>query len=235
MTSPTTNQNNVQEQIPPCPLNTIIPLSTLSRRGHSFEGTSPLWSPLPSKAIKLCFSISPQILSLCFYLALVSRDCVSVILSGSQICRLISSGPIVWPQLPTFQIYFTLILCMLFDSTYISMYISHFPTPGNSAPISTCSSTIHFYSIHWELWTMIPVVKKKKSLWEFLLWLSGLIIQLLSLWGCGFNPWPHSVSQGSGIAVSCSIGHKRGSDPVLPCLLHRPTTAAPIWLLVQVL
>ena len=25
----------------------------------------------------------------------------------------------------------------------------------------------------------------------------------LSLWGCGFNPWPHSVGWGSSIATSC--------------------------------
>ena len=27
-----------------------------------------------------------------------------------------------------------------------------------------------------------------------------------------FDPWPHSAGQGSGIAVSCGVGHRRGSD-----------------------
>ena len=34
--------------------------------GHSFEGVSPLWPPLPGKAIKLLFSTSPKTLSLKF-------------------------------------------------------------------------------------------------------------------------------------------------------------------------
>ena len=29
---------------------------------------------------------------------------------------------------------------------------------------------------------------------------------MLSLWGCGFDPWPRSVGCGSGIATSCGIG-----------------------------
>ena len=33
---------------------------------HSFEGTNPLWPPLPGKAIKLFFSTSPKSLSLRF-------------------------------------------------------------------------------------------------------------------------------------------------------------------------
>ena len=34
-------------------------------------------------------------------------------------------------------------------------------------------------------------------------------------WGCRFNPWPRSVGQGSGIVVSCGVGHRCGLDPVL--------------------
>ena len=30
-----------------------------------------------------------------------------------------------------------------------------------------------------------------------------------------FNPWPHSVGRGSGVAVSYGVGHRRSSDPVL--------------------
>ena len=44
---------------------------------QSFEGISPLWPPLPGKAIKLLFSTSPKTLSLHFYLAPVNRGRVS--------------------------------------------------------------------------------------------------------------------------------------------------------------
>ena len=36
------------------------------------------------------------------------------------------------------------------------------------------------------------------------------------LWGCWLNPWPLAVSQGSGIAPSCGVVHRCGSNPVLP-------------------
>ena len=32
----------------------------------------------------------------------------------------------------------------------------------------------------------------------------------------------------SGIAMSCGMGHRRGSDPVLLWLWHRPTAAVPV-------
>ena len=37
-------------------------------------------------------------------------------------------------------------------------------------------------------------------------------IRLVSM-GCGFDPWPCSVGQGSGIAMNCGIGHRHGLDP----------------------
>ena len=40
---------------------------------HSSEGNCPLWPPLPGKAIKLLFFISPKTLSLSFYPAPVNR------------------------------------------------------------------------------------------------------------------------------------------------------------------
>ena len=40
------------------------PHYTLQVGTHSFEGISPLWPPLPGKAIKLFFSTSPKTLSL---------------------------------------------------------------------------------------------------------------------------------------------------------------------------
>ena len=30
----------------------------------------------------------------------------------------------------------------------------------------------------------------------------------------------------SGVAVNCGVGHRRGSDPALPCLWCRPAAAA---------
>ena len=30
-----------------------------------------------------------------------------------------------------------------------------------------------------------------------------------------FNPWPHSVGRGSGVAMSRGVGHRCGSDPKL--------------------
>ena len=32
---------------------------------------------------------------------------------------------------------------------------------------------------------------------------------------CGFDPWPHSVGWGSGVAVSSGVGHRCGLDAVL--------------------
>ena len=53
------------------------------------------------------------------------------------------------------------------------------------------------------------------------------------LWGCGFDPWPHSVGYGSGIATSYSIGHRCGSDLALLWFQCRPVGAAPIWPLAR--
>ena len=47
-------------------------------------------------------------------------------------------------------------------------------------------------------------------------------------WGCGFNPWPHSVGWGSGVAVSCGVGRRRGSNTELLWLWRRPVATAPI-------
>ena len=42
------------------------------------------------------------------------------------------------------------------------------------------------------------------------------------------DPWPHSAGQGSGVAVSCRVGHRHGSDLALLWLWHRTAAAAPI-------
>ena len=33
----------------------------------------------------------------------------------------------------------------------------------------------------------------------------------------GFGPWPCSVGWGSGVAVSCGVGHRCSSDPAVGC------------------
>ena len=50
--------------------------------------------------------------------------------------------------------------------------------------------------------TGIPVLPQQKQ------------IRLMSM-RYGFDPWPLSMGQGSGIAMSCGIGGRRGLDPVL--------------------
>ena len=41
-----------------------------------------------------------------------------------------------------------------------------------------------------------------------------------------FDPWPRSVGQGSGIAVNCGVGCRRGSDPMLLWLWCRSEASA---------
>ena len=43
-----------------------------------------------------------------------------------------------------------------------------------------------------------------------------------------FDPWACSVGQGSGVAVSCGIGRRQGSDLALLWLWHSPAAAASI-------
>ena len=43
-----------------------------------------------------------------------------------------------------------------------------------------------------------------------------------------FHPWPHSAGQGSRVALSCGVGHRWGSDPMLLWLWPRPAGATPI-------
>ena len=45
---------------------------------------------------------------------------------------------------------------------------------------------------------------------------------------CRFGPWPRSVGLGSGVAMSCGVGHRRGLDPALLWLWHRLAATAPI-------
>ena len=43
-----------------------------------------------------------------------------------------------------------------------------------------------------------------------------------------FYPWPCSVGWGSGIAVSCGVGRKLGSNPTLLWMWLWPAATAPI-------
>ena len=47
-----------------------------------------------------------------------------------------------------------------------------------------------------------------------------------------FNPWPHSVGWGSGVAMSCGVCCRQGSDPTLLWLWYRQAAAVPIQPLV---
>ena len=50
--------------------------------------------------------------------------------------------------------------------------------------------------------------------------------------GCGFDPWPRSVGQGSGVAMSGGVGHRGSSNPTWLGLGCRLAAAVPIRLLV---
>ena len=41
-----------------------------------------------------------------------------------------------------------------------------------------------------------------------------------------FNPWPHSVGWGSGVAMSCGVGRRLGLDSALLWLWHGPVAIA---------
>ena len=43
-----------------------------------------------------------------------------------------------------------------------------------------------------------------------------------------FDPWPHSVGQGFGIAMSYGVGLRCSSDPVLLWLWYRPAAVSPV-------
>ena len=47
-------------------------------------------------------------------------------------------------------------------------------------------------------------------------------------WGYGFDSWPFSVGLGSGIAMSCGVGHSCGSHSMFLWLWQRSAAAAPI-------
>ena len=44
--------------------------------------------------------------------------------------------------------------------------------------------------------------------------------------GTGVDPWPCSAGKGSGIAVSCGVGRRCGSNPALLWLWRRLAAAA---------
>ena len=75
----------------------------------------------------------------------------------------------------------------------------------------------------------VKVTERMKNKLRRMIW-SSIVAQcvkdLMSLWRCGFNPWPHLVCQGSGIATSSSECHRGSSDVALLWLYHRLAAAA---------
>ena len=61
----------------------------------------------------------------------------------------------------------------------------------------------------------VPIVTEQKGIW-------------LVPWGCSFNPWPWSMGQGSGVAMSWGVGHRWCLDPVLLWLWCRLASISPI-------
>ena len=61
---------------------------------------------------------------------------------------------------------------------------------------------------------------------KFPFWLSSNELQYP--WGCRFDPWPPSLSLGSGVAMSCRVDHRRGSDPTFLWRWYGLAAVAPI-------
>ena len=59
------------------------------------------------------------------------------------------------------------------------------------------------------------------------MWLSGNESDWYP-WGCGVGSWPRLVGQGSGVAMSCGVSRRCGSDLALLWLWCRLVVTAPI-------
>ena len=46
--------------------------------------------------------------------------------------------------------------------------------------------------------------------------------------GCRFDPWPHSVGEAFGVAVSCGLDHRCNADPLFLWLWCSLAAVAPI-------
>ena len=84
-------------------------------------------------------------------------------------------------------------------------------TKSSQKLISLQSDMIYLYS---KFISSLADSTQEYNLMEFPSWRSGNKSDW-EPWGCGFDPWPHSAGQGSGIAVNCSVGRRRGSDLAL--------------------
>ena len=89
-------------------------------------------------------------------------------------------------------------------------------------PLAKSTDESHYYKIILRTLTQRMVIRRNQT-WEFLMWCSGNELKQYPR-GYGFDPW----GQGSGIALSCGVGQRRSSDPVLLCLWCRPAATAPI-------
>ena len=83
-----------------------------------------------------------------------------------------------------FQFYLLIFISKLLSVLYLLDYYS-FIEVLNSGSISFLAMFVFFKT----LWLEFPLwCSRNESDWE--------------PWGCGFDPWPHSVGYGSGVAVS---------------------------------
>ena len=71
---------------------------------------------------------------------------------------------------------------------------------------------------------LVLSIQRSNPFGEFPSWLSGNESDWCPWWR-GFDPWPHLASQGSGVAVSCGVGHRGSLDPSLLWLWCRPAAA----------
>ena len=69
---------------------------------------------------------------------------------------------------------------------------------------------MNFFAEQKQTHRLIPLLFKKRNQ-EFPSWCSGNKSDWEPL-SCGFHPWPRSGGKGSGIALSCGLGHRSGSD-----------------------
>ena len=93
----TTNQSEEGPRADHAPLLELLQDSSLtpSRAGHSLMGISPLWPPLPGKAMKLFFSPSPKTLSPTLNSASVQRGWVLATVSPGDLATVSPGDDVV--------------------------------------------------------------------------------------------------------------------------------------------
>ena len=107
----------------------------------------------------------------------------------------------------------TALLCFFPDSRSIMSYFKD--------TITRLYYLVGKIALRGKPWTKNELLKAAQ---KFPLWLSKLRT-IYYMWGCGFDPWPHSVEVSGigGTGCSCVLGL------VLPWLWCRPAAAVQIW------